>query len=300
MDISKMINMSNLKDKCVDVYKNIAKSNIAKNIDSIYQKVDTSVRTGIMNSLGKDMYDYSQIEEITEFVSHDDKKKVNLKTFLKKYSSTNYDQEKTIIKNNSLFTNMIKDEKIVLFGIHYNSNCGKLDERYLVTNYGRFISLRTNCNNLYPQCWSQYEEYNFWIPIDYIFIMQTFCIENSNISGKIIMNLLTHFKTYLYDRKIINLTSMELIEENKMLREKYEKYEIDNNKLQMEIIEFNKKKEVFINEIKPYTDIAIEKNKIEADKAKLKMAATKLANEKQHIDEYIKKMENVNIDDLLA
>ena len=299
MDFSKLINIGGLKDKCIGVYKNIAQSDFGIGLDNLYHKVDTNVRTGIMNTLGKDMYDYSQIEGITEFSTYE-KKRRSLREFLKSYSSENFDQNETLLRNNKFFVEMVQGEKIILFGNYFSSNAGKLDERYLLTNYGRFLSLTSNCNNSHLQCWSVYKDFNFWIPIDYIFIMQSFCSENKTIQGKIIMELIEHFKTYLYDRKVVTLTSAELVEENKLLREKYARYQEDNERLQKEIKEFNEEREKFNKETRPYVDIKIDREKLEEDRAKLKLAAAKLTADKQKVDEFTKKMNDVNINELLS
>jgi hypothetical protein len=112
-------------DRCFEIYKNCIDKNIQKTYDLIYNKIEIEIKKNIMQKLGGDeLFDHSDIEEITDFELLDIHNKVvkidslnDLKKFLfdTTYLQGNpnnwYEQNK---KNIDLFFNFAKGEKIIV------------------------------------------------------------------------------------------------------------------------------------------------------------------------------------------
>lgn len=184
--------------------------------------------------------------------------------------------------------------------------CDKIIKIHYIflTNYGRLIEYlvygeKNNNNPSYPYMPSsvglftyKYTAFDFWIPTDYIRILQLTKPDN-------IEEVLKCMKDTLYNRKIVPLYVKEIVERNEVLESKYEEYEKGNEK-------YIKDKEEFEKETKPYVDLYKDKEdlhklreELKLEKDKLKLVAIKLEMDKKKFEEDMAMIKDMNISDIL-
>ena len=102
-------------------------------------------------------------------------------------------------------------------------------------------------------------------------------------------------KSTLYNRKFIPLYVKDVIQENETLKEKMKEYD-----------QFNKDKEEFLKENKPYLDLIEDKKNLDLlreelriEKEKLRLVSIKLKHDKLDFNEKLEKFQNLDIDDFL-
>lgn len=308
-----MQTIGKLKDKCYDVYNNLDGSHIK----NIYHKIDSNIKNGIMKNIGGiDLYDYSGISEPVyrlpynklhiNSINYREFEIMTLKDFLNYFcKNINEDVEKFNTTQTDKFLIMIKDEKVIL---HYTvttefdydskerkEGLYKIDYIF-VTNYGKLIQFTGIENHKIKKSASfdkcNYEENEFWIPIDYIKIIKL-------IKPLMVSELLKNIKRILYDRKFIPLYIKDALDENKKLKVQYDEY-------QTNMIEFEKGKMKFEVENKPYIDLILEKEKLKKlktelddERNKLKLVKIKLDMDRQNLDKEMEKIQSINVDDIL-
>ncbi len=210
---------------------------------------------------------------------------------------------------------------------NYNSSIHNRFNLIIVTNFSRVFSY--NFSGLYTGSLEKFAHYNFWLPVDYILILKSLVLNNykpngssdtaflfcntpfeklstqelnlkfpnygTQIDPNTIFSTLELMKSTLYNRKFIPLYVKDVIEENKMLKEKMKEYDT-----------FNKEKEEFLKENKPYLDLIEDKKNLDLireelrlEKEKLKLVALKLKHDKLDFNEKLEKFQNLDIDDAL-
>ena len=184
------------------------------------------------------------------------------------------------------FSQFVKGEKIVMISefkknlMDCNQTRKEGDEILynLITNYGRYISftlkfyypynkyaLITNAN--YGILEHGYKEYNFWIPTDYIRLINLLNLQQVG------QNVLEFIKNQMYDRKLVPLYAQDVVKENDKLKQQFEEYKKNIKKLQQDRIQleneknkfndkslqdqkdFENEKHKFYNDEKPFIDI---------------------------------------------
>ena len=147
---------------------------------------------------------------------------------------------------------------------------------YIITFY--FSIYRTPYKDLSP------EELNLKFP-NY----------GTQIDPNTIFSTLEMMKSTLYNRKFIPLYVKDVIQENETLKEKMKEYDT-----------FNKDKEEFLKENKPYLDLIEDKKNLDLireelriEKEKLRLVSIKLKHDKLDFNEKLEKFQNLDIDDFL-
>ena len=185
MDNNKLIfSYDNFKNDSIKIYKDLIDENLKKSFDEISKKIDTEYKHNIGKNYNNTLYDYSEFNDIDI-----DGKKYNneeLKTFINnlvKFENLHRDwsRDRDIninrYKQNIIqFLNFRENEKVVICHTYinrvdrgydsYNRNHNFDNNVYylMITNYGKIFNFYSNAT------W--YAETNFWIPLDYIFIIK--------------------------------------------------------------------------------------------------------------------------------
>jgi hypothetical protein len=182
---------------------------------------------------------------------------------------------------------------------HHGNNFFQCTTYIVVTNFGKVLQIfDTEGNN---NCTYQIKctEIKFWIPIDYIKIIELTKPHN-------IIEILQMIKDTLYDRKNIPLYVKDIVDENTQLKSTYDEYGI-------RLKEFNDIKYNFETTMKPYLDLIetkkeleIERNEIRKEKERLRLVSLKFLMDKKKLEENMKmvndQMRQLNIldvDDIL-
>lgn len=177
----------------------------------------------------------------------------------------------------------------------------KIRNYIFLTNFGRLVKYtyyhHSENNGIYTNTTdfdiknSSYIEFDFWIPTDYIRILQLTKPDN-------IEEVLKCMKDTLYNRKIVPLYVKDIVERNEVLESKYEEYEKGNEK-------YIKDKEEFEKETKPYVDLYKDKEdlhklreELKLEKEKLKLVAIKLEMDKKKFEEDMAMIKDMNISDI--
>lgn len=254
----------------------------------IKEIIDNMVQENIMNCVGEDLYDYSNVVDLDK----DKLTKANISISMMANVHRNNGNKERLEKGYLNWKNNMVDGERIVLAINYRTGGGSPNVRYFyLTNYGRLLSLR-QCVGQYVDTGlyvDMYHEYNYWIPKDYIFILQ----EILNKSGKPGLDelpaglcfenklnfIVSTIKTNLYNGKYVknnvDIHFMDVYQEKQ--------------KLLQEQKEFDKYKEHTKNELKKQTE-QLEKDKKEIDKqkekfrliaAKIKIEQVKLKKQKE-------------------
>jgi hypothetical protein len=291
--------------ECFQIYKEMIDKNIEEAYSRIYNKLDSEIRNNIMQKIGgSDMYDYSKVTTTDQFPGYN-----SLESLLNRYNdgSAHIDNQKRYKKIIDEFKKGIQNgEKIIICHDFHESD---KSWTILITNYARIVELTRHCQ---WYLFGEYEAFDYYIPIDYIMILQRIC-ENrygqeqckSKIQYKTFHDILKNIKGHLYNRKIIPLYVQDIVKENEELRGKYDQYAKDKSELDKKIVEYDIAKSHFEEYVKPYTDLEKEKEEVlqarkevQEQRDKLRMIAKKIEIEKAKIAAEWKKFNEVDINDL--
>lgn len=265
--------------KCLLMYRDIMEKSL---IEMNKQFNDELKNTISKNNSSKKLYDYSEIsdifcnisntherynlsyqDDINKFINH------SLSGIISTFQ-TIYNKDDVIRK----FSQLEKNEKIIL--LHQNRTVEKCvyndfqqisnlpDFVYslvIVTNYSRVLVIKIDKNfNSNNHHIILYEEFNFWIPIDYIRLLKIIIINGGNylkeeieyiipgnpylgtiIDPRLIYSILSIMKNLLYNRTYLPEHVIEEMEKNKYeLYKLYEDYNYEvseKNKLKEEVSE---------------------------------------------------------------
>jgi hypothetical protein len=338
--------------ECSKIVKSSIFPFMEEKMKELYEKINDEIKNNVSKNISKDLYNYSTIKEVKNefewfyFVNGIQK---NNKGTLKQYvddilevgmgsSEGFFNKQPYELEKNTIYT---RKEKHILFYEKFHKNekivildkCSNTEQiispNYIfITNYGRIymcgIHQGSKDENCYL-CTLDTFECDFWIPIDYIFLIQRmFELVNSgkvltadhsasnfnrfipNVNYiedkfvfKFMCNLLREIKEQFYGRKYMPSYVIEIEEENKQMKEQFIMYEENKKKLEDE-------KQKFEMQIKPYVDIQKEKKELEELKHKLKLVSIKLETDKQNFEkekEEFNKMvaeyKTINISDVL-
>lgn len=291
------MNPSNIKSD-INLYNNLCFEKFNENMKIAYKKVcdkiNENMHENIMNMVGKDLYDYSELVEIN---------KPRIEN-LNGYNCTRS------IEYNKFFNDMINGE-IIISHWRLSSNprqCGyqNISDHglTLLTNYGRIYFIGNYINSkIYV---SDRYDLNFWIPIDYINMILMSCLSNKHtkrISSPLniksvymcLTDLLNHIKTNLmngrYVKNNIDIKFMDVYARQHELEKKEHEFSRLVKKQNMDII----KQHELLNLQKK--ELQKQKEKFRLIASKIKIEHTKLNKAKQDFEERM--LEHTNIDDLL-
>jgi hypothetical protein len=272
------------RDECIKICRDNIEPIINNSIKELEKRMIDETKNNIQKKIGcQDMYDYSEFEEIKEFLGISiDCKNINVDEIIEKIikefnclqiDKYTYNRQERFENIKKFFEKRIPNEKIILEvkRNHITPEPKNLIYINYFTNYGRRL-LIVRCNDIERDFDCCYYEYNFWIPKDYFYILKQF---NTCLFNDMIIDILTIMKNILYERKYIPLYAKEIAEENEKLKEEHEKF----------------KKE----KIKPYEDIEIERKKIEKEKELLILVRQKLKKESNELKEEKERIEKLKI-----
>jgi hypothetical protein len=290
------------------------KDTVAKHTVDGYQIITEKIDVGksqliknIQTYQAKDLYDYSNTPNITLFQYQD--KVFSLKNFLAQFTLVDSSQNPNLETHKQNIATLKPEEKIVIF--MHNQTDDHIDTYILVTNYGRYLSLETNNNNYNIK--STYHEFNIWLPVDYIGIInklygdpENSILVKSMIPASNVYMLLEYMREFLYNRRYEPNYVKELRQElenlklaNAQMTNNMNSVVLDRNKLQMERAEFEK-------QLKPYIDIEKEdahnktyRLELDRERDKLKVVAIKLELEKKKLADDMEKIKNLDINQIL-
>lgn len=325
------------QNECADIWKKLVESNSKQLTDEVHKKFESEIKNNIMTTVGgKDMYDYSTCilkkcrrhgfcinscpekhdssinpnnnyvpdytpeeqkkheKEITDAVFDD----LNIKNNYNNYSDCIVSHHQSIEQ----FLKMEKGEKIIIMysNFSYEAEVGHNCTRHIcITNYAKIFQ-----NIFKSGTFSSYEthvtHYDFWIPLDYIKIIQTLkpCHPDE---------ILKLMKEMLYDRKFIPLYVKDVVEENEKLRAKYDKDEKDMKQYYEDKKKFETAEKPYLDLIKERLSLNRVRDELELEKSKLKMIVIKLEmdkkefeTEKQKVNEVLKEIKGLDLKTVLS
>jgi hypothetical protein len=267
---------------------------ILENVEQKYQDV-------IMEMVGKDLYDYSDIKfhefdlpeqyikKINNFKTGDASNQIEYCRKIKKIYYKFYDD---ITTNN-------KNEKLIIKKIinNHDSRYGNTEHYILITNYAKLcIICFGGGSNRSPKV--EYYKLNFWIPKDYILIIQnmfdmifTYHYNFNNI----LLKLLQHFKTNLenghYVKNNIDIKWMDVyVEKQKLIKDQIKFNEMSKkckNDISIQYQRLNKAKE----------NLRKQKDAFKLLAKKIKMEKIKLSRERDIFEKQM--LNHVDVDDLI-
>ena len=166
------------RNDSLQIYKNLIEKNIKESFDEIYNKIDTEIKNNIsINTNCKKMYDYSTLEDISinglKYNNQELIKFINEK-FNPLYVKCLYTNHDTYYENLDKFCKFDNNEKVVIYynfkQYEFNNHSDKpIDEYIFITNYSKILCI--TINQYSKEIQNSYNEINFWIPLDYIIII---------------------------------------------------------------------------------------------------------------------------------
>jgi len=286
-----------IKNSIDDLTNNITKL-MNNNYENIYNKLESEIKDDLMKKIhGYELYNYDGLE-VNEFVYNDCGNLIkhnNIKDFLNKLD---YDLNGQNINNKNIFLNsFIENEKVVLYRcILVSDKIDGIEYIILITNYSRLLFINKNYGSYIWKFAVKFINYNFWIPLDYIKLLNNTFVKynihsNANYYKKSefkiedIQKIFEDMKQTLYNRKIMPLYVLDIIKENEKLKSMHNEYE--------KILYILEKPEN-----KAIISIDEEKNKIEEAKKRLKMIAKKLELDKIAFEKEKQEFNDININDI--
>jgi hypothetical protein len=236
----------------------------------------------IMTMIGKDLFNYDDLPVIRF-----DENKI-----VERFNSIIHDRSHHLYQERIKFVNYTKNfvigEKIIIkinkqypdMGGQWNQYPTNEIHNIYLTNYGSLACIHFDNNNNLKQC--EVINYKFWIPKDYIIIIQAFSFSKQ-------------LDIYNREYRDVNMTIEEfksLIEHlrDNLLNGHYVKNKLDihymdvyqeKHKLEQDIIEFNKSKETFMFEKMKLDE---DRQKLQDDRQKLKLIAQKIKLERSKLE----------------
>jgi len=224
----------------------------------------------------KDKLDKLMGKKIEVKVEDEDEEKININNYIsmmKIRSSCGSSRIKTetLIRDasaiNAFLERLLPDEKIILEIKKEKPDRDSKNNAYLsyITNYSRIISLIVNYDKKEVKL-DRYNEYNFWLPKQYIEILQQTDEEYLHEVLQLMKNNVEELIRYKYYESII-----------KFIEEK-------NN--------FGKYCDEMLKKVKPIEEMELEQKKIKQEKELIKIAHKHLKQEKKEIMKYREQLEN--------
>ena len=289
-------------------------STLNEQISQLHTTINNKIQKDVMNLIGEDLYNYSNIEtyEIDDIINY-----YKSKSFLNIANDIEINKNK-IVKEDG--------EKIIIYFTERTSQNYSYDTYYMisiiVTNYGTIYKKTIrNCSDKCYNLDAFIKNYEYWIPIDYINIIRslvcnkiffkykdnhyimtcnkscycTSCIKSTsfedgfllNILQTILENIKDNLYNGLYVKNNVDIHFMDVYREKQKLLEDQEIFEIYKNTKEIEL------------ETEKY-NLEEEKKKLEEDrrtfeikKNQLKRISKKLKIEQQNIDKQKEEIENL-------
>ena len=207
---------------------------------TINDQLESEIKDNISNDLN-DLYDYSSIKEIT--VKNNINQQISLVDKINSFDfavgqrcGSNEKQQRDGVEN---FLNGIKNGEKVITYFSNQIHCGAFMEfsilyKYMfITNRGKMLAISGTQTMSHPniQYTAEYCDLNFWIPVDYIAILNNAIDASINYfnekprNSNDFIKLLADMKTSLYNRKYMPLYAVDALKENDELKKKYVKAE---------------------------------------------------------------------------
>jgi hypothetical protein len=240
-------------------------------------KMQEEKQADIMKLVGEDLYDYSDIYPQID----------NSTRFRTEFMATFIDGEKLIIEGEfRRSTGESQEHKIVLL-----SNYSRISEYSYST--GPFHQQPSyNPNSIYG--------YNFWIPKDYIKILQICCNKDKYSSNgstalfslrEAILHIKENLENGKYVKNNVDIHFMDVYQKQQELNK--QKEELNIQKEELEKLYKDNKKDIK----KEVCDLNKQKEQNRLVIAKIKMEQLKLVKDKEQFEKHV--LENTNIDDFM-
>jgi hypothetical protein len=267
---------SQYKTECFERFKNTLEQEYKK----MFESIDGKIQENIMNCVGRDLYDYSDIDDLADGIKRE---------LYGEYQGSECIKYKDFYQH--YMDRFVPGEKIIVNVI--DSDLSNSSERTLLTNYGRMMRYYIDHRSSPPVFTESYiTEYNFWIPLDYIFIIKSI---RGNASGREynlffskLSNLIKYIKENLYNGKYVknnvDIHHMDVYQEH---------LELDKQKK-----EFEQYKAIKEQEIKTQTyqlKIQTDQLKIQTDQLKIQQDDIATQNEKNRLVIGMIKIENIKL-----
>lgn len=310
--------IDHFKDECMNLYKSMLEKNINESFNIVYNKLISEIKNNIMKTIsGGNMYDYSEYEKYNYIYHlygpiHGPQNIVPSKKFIENMSVDNNGKQNI----NKFLGSMITEEKIVIHGkCFYNGDNTCILHEYFLTNYGRIIIFING-----SQTYTVYNEFNYWIPVDYIKLLSIICC-GGNIMDKITEELNSmktelrqkitdEIKKEMANKKIIGISQKNIntgvrceviLEMLKLMKDQlYNRKYIplyifdiikENEQLKMRFETFNEEKKLFDKEKEEFVsingeniDLIKEKKELIELRERLKIASHKIKVEQEKLD----------------
>ena len=294
---------NNLSSELTDLVNEI-NNDIFEKVQNINNIVLDDVNKKIKNEISKannppDFYDYSNIELETFTFGNINKKRYldsNFKSIegMLRFFKNQLDSginSKYLRTNSKLLSrhfnelNVPSNEKWVIKVYLQDKHIPDKQHIIFISNYSRFL-----CLSILPKCNNyslQYNNLDFWLPIDYINIYKDYLnIFNNNsyayTSSFIdsLYNILVKAKNTLYNRKYVPHWLDDVINENNNIKERTEELNEYEQRLKDSEEVLIQKQNEFNMFSKDYFDIKKEKKSIESRKKILMVSQNKIFAEK--------------------
>jgi hypothetical protein len=317
--------------ECIEIVNINLQDRLTKIYDELKTTFDSQLKSEVMRKIGcDDLYNYDELEisglqmgEINHSGHHVNVQHINIIDWLNLLKQDTIKRINDTKKTENIFIDIDKyikklqeGEKIVIScclarGI-YTQNPYTYSGYYNFTNisssYGNtfgsyyYHMLITNKSNIYVSDGDgeigKFIFHDFDLPTNYINIIKRVCNGNPALTFNTIIGIIEYIKNEQYNKKIVPLYAKEMVEENAILKEKYDQYTKDREELDKSMLNFE-------TVIKPYVDLDKEKQMLETQKKeldeykeKLKLLAKKLELEKINFENEKKKLAEINLDEL--
>jgi hypothetical protein len=285
-------------------------STLNEQISQLHTTINNKIQKNIMELVGEDLYDYSDIEtyELEDII--------NQKSLESNFSGYHIFREKINMNINNIIKK--KGEKVIIHFLESYGNqsgcywCPVSESYTIITNYGTIYYICKEFkqqNNYGTQIYKEFiKRYDYWLPKDYINILKymTYTMQHStqlcnlnqipkgncNIETLqpycptyILLNtILEHIKENLYNGRYVknnvDIHYMDVYNEKEKLTEEQETFEMYKNAKEIELeIKMNKLEEDMKN--------------FEIKKTQLKRISQKLKIEQKNIDKQKEDLEKL-------
>jgi hypothetical protein len=269
--MAELLNITNITSESITLFQKLFEENIILSFNKLHDKIKEDISLHIIPQIrGSDCYDYTSFPEIS----------IEVLNTIQNDSSRDFTKI-------SEFKKMKINERIIWY---YPCSSGGI----FLTNNAKVIYCKIPYNS-YESKTYQFNNFDFWIPIDYIKIITiltknikpcyniSHCNENKTCYDTIdtlytnLFNILEELKVSLYS-KFIPLYVKE-----------------ENEQMKLELDSVRKEKAQFDIDIKPYVDLTNDRFKMEEERAEsIRVLEEQRLKIDQENSEYVNKLEERN------
>ena len=269
--------------KCDDEFNSLM--NIYKNkYHECRDNIDLYINERIMKMVGEDLYDYQNKHNFCAFYPIDelcDKKQFSYPNYIRP-GHPKYEYMTKYMSLKAFEDAFMIGERYIIYNMCYKSH---YNVALYITNYGRMLLCQFNTG--IQMSMRNHDELNFWIPIDYIYIIQNMINQYRDCTGALIngqhqtdgmhakmyetiKKILTHLRDNLLNGKYVknnlDIKFMDVYERNERLNKENEDIEKQREEIALQYRRLNQ-----------------ERKDLRKQKDKLALVAVKIKMEKEHL-----------------